>query len=114
MKVLANIVVNCSSNNTIMHATLANNKKITLSSGIAGFKGAKRASSYAAQKVAELMGLKLVENQITHTILSFKGLGKGRKFILKGLKKNKVNIIKLIDKTSLAHNGCRQKKRRRK
>lgn len=114
MKEQINIGVNCSSNNTIIHATLINNKNIILSTGIIGFKGAKRSSSHAAQKIAELMGSKLIENQITNIILTFRGLGKGRKFIIKGLKKHKMNIIKLIDRTSTAHNGCRQRKRRRK
>lgn len=116
MKTIAYIAVNCSSNNTIMHATLTNGKNILLSTGIVGFKGAKRSSSYAAQKVAELMGdrLRLLENRTINIILIFKGLGKGRKFIIKGLKKSKIDIIKLIDKTPLAHNGCRKKKQRRK
>ena len=114
MKTLIKISVKCSSNNTIMHATLTNNKNIILSTGIIGFKGAKRSSSYAAQKIAEFMGSKLKENKVKNIVLTFKGVGKGRKFIIKGLKKHKINIIKLIDKTPLAHNGCRKKKRRRR
>jgi small subunit ribosomal protein S11 len=114
MERLANVVVNCSSNNTIIHTTLSNNKNIILSTGLVGFKGAKRSSSHAAQKVAELLGSKLLETKVVNIIITFKGLGKGRKFILKGLKKSKINVLRLIDRTPLPHNGCRPKKRRRK
>ena len=110
---VAHIIANCTSNNTIIQATMYNDKTITLSTGMIGFKGAKRSSSHAAQKVAEFMGSKLVENKVTHISLTLKGLGKGRKFITKGLKKKKINVLKIVDRTPLAHNGCRQKKKRR-
>ena len=99
------LCINCNKNNTIMHATLIE-KNIILSSGRVGFVGTKRSTKFAAQKVAETMGKELKENKIRSVFLFFKGVHKRRKAIIK--------ILKLIDKTSIAHNGCRSPKIRRK
>ena len=107
------LCINCNNNNTIMHATLVE-KNIILSSGRVGFLGTKRSTKFAAQKVAETMGKELKENKIRSVFLFFKGIHKRRKTIIKVLKQNQINIIKLIDKTSTAHNGCRSSKKRRK
>ena len=107
------LCINCNQNNTIMHATLIE-KNIILSSGRFGFLGTKRSTKFAAQKVAESMGKELKENKIGSVFLFFKGIHKRRKTIIKVLKQNQINIIKLIDKTSTAHNGCRSSKKRRK
>lgn len=107
------LCVNCNKNNTIMHATLIE-KNIILSSGRVGFVGTKRSTKFAAQKVAETMGKELKENKIRSVFLFFKGLHARRKAIIKVLKQKQINILKLIDKTSIAHNGCRSPKKRRK
>ena len=107
-----NITVNSSSNNTILNAAIENDKNIILSAGNLGFKGAKRSAAHAAQQTAELLGDKLIENQISKAILVFKGIGKGRKSVLKGLSNKKIKIVKFIDKTPKAHNGCRAKKKK--
>ena len=105
--------VNCNKNNTIMHATLME-KNIILSAGRVGFIGTKRSTKFAAQKVAETMGKELKENRVQSVFLFFKGVHKRRKAIIKILKHKQINILKLIDKTSIAHNGCRSVKKRRK
>jgi len=105
--------VNCNKNNTIMHANLME-KNIILSSGRVGFFGTKRSTKFAAQKVAETMGKKLKENRVGSVFLFFKGVHKRRKAIIKMLKHEQINILKLVDKTSIAHNGCRSAKKRRK
>jgi small subunit ribosomal protein S11 len=105
--------VNCNKNNTIMHATLME-KNIILSAGRVGFVGTKRSTKFAAQKVAETMGEELKENKVRGVFLFFKGVHKRRKAIIKILKYKQINILKLIDKTSIAHNGCRSVKKRRK
>jgi small subunit ribosomal protein S11 len=107
------LCINCNKNNTIMHATLIE-KNIILSSGRVGFVGTKRSTKFAAQKVAETMGKELKENKIRSVFLFFKGVHKRRKAIIKILKLEQINILKLIDKTSIAHNGCRSPKIRRK
>jgi len=107
------LCVNCNKNNTIMHVTLIE-KNIVLSSGRAGFVGTKRSTKFAAEKVADIMAKQLQENRVQNIFLFFKGIHKRRKAIIKVLKQKQINILKLIDKTSIAHNGCRSKKKRRK
>ena len=108
------LAVRCTSNNTLLHATIPFQKNIVISSGTVGFKGAKRSTPFAAQKAAESMAEKLLENQINLICLIFRGYGKKeKKAVLKGLKKKKIYIFKIVDKTTIAHNGCRSKKKRR-
>ncbi len=112
---MVNLAVNCTLNNTFMHASGADCKNIIISTGLVGFKGGKRSTPFAAQKVAELMGDRLLINQITHVTLNFTGFGKKKikKSIIKGLKIKNLCVINLFDKTAIAHNGCRAKKKRR-
>jgi small subunit ribosomal protein S11 len=56
---------------------------------------------------------KLKEKNIKVVILFFKGFGRGRRSIIKGLKKNKIKVLRIFDKTPIAHNGCRVSKKRR-
>lgn len=111
---LTKIEVKCSSNNTILQAVTKNNKNIITSPGLLGFKGAKRSTTYAAQQTAEFLGEKLNEHKLTEVILIFKGFGKGKKSVIKGLLKKNINIIKIIDKMLTPHNGCRLPKQRRR
>jgi|SouAtlMetagenome_1021521.scaffolds.fasta_scaffold03025_6 small subunit ribosomal protein S11 len=106
------LTVNCTSRNTILQAT-APNCTITVSTGLLGFVGAKRSSPHAAQQTAEFMAEKLVEHRFMNIMLIFKGFNKGRKSVIKGLKKQQINILKLVDKSTVAHNGCRLPKKRR-
>jgi len=110
---IINISIKSTSNNTILQATGQKNKSIILSTGMLGFKGSKRSTPYAAQQTAELLAEKLIENKILEVNLFFKGFGKGKKSILKGLLKKQIKIVKYIDKTQKIHNGCRRKKKRR-
>lgn len=115
------------SNNSIITATdIHGNKLISSSGGSAGFKGAKRSTAYAALRALNLVltGLKKLINDnasggpvTTSIIVKLRGFGKGRAAILKGLQSNinsqSMTIIKLIDDTPIAHNGCRPPKKRR-
>jgi len=74
----------------------------------------KDRQKFAAEKVADIMAKQLQENRVQNIFLFFKGIHKRRKAIIKVLKQKQINILKLIDKTSIAHNGCRPKKKRRK
>jgi small subunit ribosomal protein S11 len=108
---IVTLAVKCTSNNTIIHAR-GLNKNIILSTGNVGFKGAKRSTKYAVEQLAQVMCEKLIENKIKSIVIAFKGSNKGKKSIIKKLKKN-IIITKLIDKTPVPHNGCRAKKKRR-
>jgi|TARA_B110000971_G_C20012604_1_gene502321 small subunit ribosomal protein S11 len=112
-KQIIKISVKTTLNNTILHATIPNNRSIILSPGMLGFKGSKRSTPHAAQQTAEILAEKLIENRLLDVTLFFKGFGKGKKSILKGLLKKQINIIKYVDQTPKIHNGCREKKKRR-
>lgn len=101
------------SNNTIIHAQFSNNQNMVVSAGTTGLKGAARSTVYAAQQTAFFVGDKLREKNIKTAFIFFKGFGRGRKAIIKGLKKKKIKILQLFDKTQIAHNGCRLSKKRR-
>lgn len=81
------------------------------SAGSVGFKGARRASSYAAQQA----GLRLASKcrPMSSISVRLKGFGPGRDAALKGLKLGGVRISKIEDRTSVPHNGCRPPKKRR-
>ena len=80
-----------------------------------GFKAGKRSAPYATQKVAEVIGAKLRTNKVKKIVVIFTGFGtkKSKRLVIKGLKKKKIKIFKILYKTSLPHNGCRSKKKRR-
>lgn len=112
-KQIINISSKSTTNNTILHATGQKNRSIILSTGMLGFKGSKRSTPYAAQQTAELMAEKLIENRVSEVNLFFRGFGKGKKSIIKGLLKKRIKIVKYTDETPKVHNGCRRKKKRR-
>ena len=112
-KKIITLAIKCSSNNTIIHATGLNNKNIILSTGNVGFKGSKRSTKYAAECLAQKMSEKIAAIKIRKIILIFRGSNKGRKSIIRKFKKKRIKILKLMDKTPKAHNGCRGKKKRR-
>jgi small subunit ribosomal protein S11 len=107
------LTVQTTSNNTIIHAQCSNQLNLIVSAGIAGLTGARRSTVYASQQTALLMGDKLLEKKIKTAIVFFKGFGRGRKSVIKSLKKKKIKILQMFDMSSLAHNGCRPIKKRR-
>lgn len=113
IKAITILTVQSTSNNTIINAQLANKQNLIVSSGTAGLTGARRSTVYAAQQTAFLMGDKLQEKNINNAIVFFKGFGRGRKPVIKGLKKKKINIRQIFDMTPISHNGCRPSKKRR-
>lgn len=89
------------------------NVLIFASAGSVGFKGAKRATPFAAQVLAEFVGNKMLKLGLTTGTVFIKGIGKGRNSAVLGLKSAGIVITKIMDKTHTPHNGCRPKKRRR-
>lgn len=107
------VFIKTSVNNTII-STLNFKKNHILSCGHLGFEGAKRGSTYAAQKLGEEIG-RLIYAQKEHqnVIVILRGIKKGKRNTIQGLKK-KLKIRKVIDKTSPSHNGCRPRKKKRR
>lgn len=101
-------------NNTIVTLTDMNGEVIAWSSaGSNGFKGAKKATPYAAQISAEAAMNKALTFGLEKLHVFVKGVGSGREQAIRGLAATGVNIESIKDITPVPHNGCRSRKSRR-
>lgn len=99
-------------NNTIITAADTSGNTIAWSSaGLAGFKGSKKATPFAAQSATEDLVKKLRAFGVTTVSICMKGLGNGRESVLKGM--HEFNVTQLQEKTPIPHNGTRLPKRRK-
>ncbi len=109
-----NAYVQSSFNNTIVTITDLNGNMLAWSSaGSNGFKGAKKATPYAAQISAEAAVNKALLYGIEKLNVFVKGIGSGREQAVRGLHASGVNIESITDITPVPHNGCRPRKSRR-
>lgn len=109
-----NAYVNASYNNTIVTLTEPNGDVIAWgSAGGSGFKGARKATPYAAQVAAEKAAEKAKVFGLQSVHVFVKGVGSGREQAIRGLSSNDIDILSITDTTPIAHNGCRKKKQRR-
>jgi small subunit ribosomal protein S11 len=84
------------------------------SAGLAGFKGAKKATPYAAQIIAKIAVQKAREEYGLEEVSVFvSGVGTGREAAIRALNANGLNVTAIKDTTPVPHNGCRPKKPRR-
>lgn len=106
--------IQSSFNNTIVTITDANGNVISWSSaGSNGFKGAKKATPYAAQISAEAAVNKALLHGLEKLHVFVKGVGTGRDQAVRGLAASGINIESITDVTPVSHNGCRPRKARR-
>lgn len=100
-------------NNTII--TVADDSGNVLawsSAGSLGFKGAKKATPYAASQVVSTVVEKVKKTGLADVAIFVKGIGSGRESAVRALAGN-FNIISISDVTPIPHNGCRPPKVRR-
>lgn len=101
-----------------------NNVKITItdeggnviawsSSGSLGFRGAKKATPFAASRVAEDVVAKVSKIGLRDIAVFVRGVGSGRDSAIRSLANHGLNILSIRDVTPLPHNGPRAKKVRR-
>lgn len=108
------VIINCSYNNTIISVTNPHGDLICWgTSGMVGFKGAKRSTPYAATLCAEDVARRSLEKGVTSVDVITKGPGISKISAIKGLKQAGLKISSIYDKTPIPHNGCRSRKRRR-
>lgn len=109
------VFISASFNNTLVTVTDMEGKVLVWgSSGASGFKGARKATPYAAttavdnviKKAKDLHGLREVEVYI-------KGPGQGRDSSLRAIRAAGVKISLIADMTPIPHDGPRSKKKRR-
>jgi small subunit ribosomal protein S11 len=105
-------------NNTLISITDLHGDLLCHSSaGGCGFKGARKSTPFAAQSVAEKVATKAVELGVRELSIIVKGPGPARESAIRTL--NKVfsevqgRIVRLLDRTSVPHNGTRPRKKRR-
>lgn len=101
-------------NNTVVALTDLNGGLIAWSSaGLLGFKGAKKATPYAATSIVNSLFEKVKKIGLQEVDVYVKGIGSGRESAIRAIASNGVNIISITDATPIPHNGCRPPKPRR-
>jgi small subunit ribosomal protein S11 len=101
-------------NNTILTLVGADGKpRAWESAGSAGFKNARKSSSFAAEAAAQRLAAKAVRLGLTVVEVKMKGLGQGKMGALKVLNKSGLVVTKIWECTPVPHNGCRPPARRR-
>lgn len=101
-------------NNTIVTITDLNGNVIAWSSaGLLGFKGAKKATPYAATSIVGSLLEKTKKVGLREVEVFVKGIGSGRESAVRAIAANGIDIISITDTTPIPHNGCRPPKPRR-
>jgi len=101
-------------NNTIVNITDPRGNTLAWgSAGIAGFKGSKKGTPYAAQLAAEIAAKQAMEHGVRQVDVRVKGPGSGREAAIRSLQASGLEILSIKDVTPVPHNGCRPPKRRR-
>ncbi|MBI1984916.1 MAG: 30S ribosomal protein S11 [Candidatus Wildermuthbacteria bacterium] len=108
------VYVYSSYNNTIMSLTdKQGNVLANVSSGAIGFKGTKKATPFAASKVADGI-YQLAKNKgISRIEIVIKGIGSGRDSALRAMAGRDLEILSIRDMTPVPHNGPQPPKARR-
>jgi len=83
------------------------------SAGMAGFKGSRKNTPYAAQMSAETAAKAAMALGLRSVDVEVKGPGSGRDAAIKSLQAAGLDIMSIKDITPIPHNGCRPPKRRR-
>jgi len=108
------IYISSSYNNTIITLTDTQGNVLTwASAGSIGFKGTKKATPFAASKVAETLAQSVKKIGIEKVQVFIKGVGSGRESAIRSLAVRGLDIILIKDITPIPHNGCRPPKVRR-
>ena len=108
------VFITATFNNTLV--TITDEKGNTLfwgSSGLVGFKGARKATPYAATTAVEVVARKAQDAGLREVEVFIKGPGSGRDAALRALKAVGLHITLIADVTPIPHNGVRPKKKRR-
>ncbi len=101
-------------NNTIVTITDHSGNTIAWSNaGVAGFKGSRKSTPFAAQLAGRDAAEKAMEHGVRNVAVYVKGPGSGREAAIRALHAAGLNITSIKDVTPIPHNGCRPPKRRR-
>ena len=109
------VYISATFNNTIVTITDRDGNTLAWgSSGMAGFKGARKSTPFAATTAVEAVARKAAQNYNMREVEGYiKGPGAGRDAALRAIKSVGMNITMIADVTPIPHNGLRPKKKRR-
>jgi small subunit ribosomal protein S11 len=106
--------IHAGANNTMVTITDENHSTIAWSSsGSNGFKGTRKSTPYAAQTAAKVAAEKAKEFGLAKVDVYINGVGPGREQAVRGLAAAGVEVESIVDRTPVAHGGCRKKGARR-
>jgi len=106
--------IQCTYNNTLLTFSDMGGKVLAwASAGSMGFKGAKKATPYAATQIVNAATEKVSRYGLQEIDVFVKGVGSGREAAIRALVNNNFDINLIKDITPIPHNGCRPRKPRR-
>jgi small subunit ribosomal protein S11 len=106
--------IKCTYNNTMISISDGSGNVLGWStSGLLGFKGAKKATPYAATQVVGSVSEKVAKYGVKELDVYVRGVGSGREASIRALANNGFDLVLIKDITPIPHNGCRPKKPRR-
>lgn len=109
----ARLYIAATFNNTLVSLSDVNGNVVAWgSTGASGFKGARKATPFAATTAIDKVVKKAKEIGITSMQVFMKGPGPGRDAALGVIKNSGIKVNLIADITPMPHNGCRPKKRR--
>jgi small subunit ribosomal protein S11 len=101
-------------NNTAITVTdVSGNVIAWANAGVAGFKGSRKSTPFAAQMTAEAAVKKAMEHGLRNAVVHVRGPGSGREGAIRACAAAGLNITAVRDVTPVPHNGCRPRKTRR-
>ena len=108
------VYISSSYNNTVITLTDAAGNVISwASAGSIGFKGTKKATPFAASKVAEAISQTIKKLGMQKIAIFVRGVGSGRDSAIRSLVARGLDISSITDITPIPHDGCRPPKARR-
>ncbi|MBI4185567.1 30S ribosomal protein S11 [Candidatus Berkelbacteria bacterium] len=112
--VSGNIYVQATFNNTIITITdKGGNVLAWASAGNQGFKGARKATPYAAQIAMQTAITAAKPHGLQEVAIFVSGVGPGREQAVRSIGSTGIKVTAMRDVTPIAHNGVRAKKPRR-
>lgn len=108
------IYIQATFNNTIINITdRTGNTVVWGSTGISGFKGARKATPFSATTAIDEVIKKGKELGLEEVSVYIKGPGPGRSAVLRSLQTQGLRVNSISDVTPIPHNGVRPPKKRR-
>lgn len=100
--------------NTIITMTSVRGDVLCWSSaGACGFRGKRKATTFAAKKAAEVVAKKSRDFLMKEAKILVTGPGQGRETAIREIFKAGIKVSVIREKTGIPHNGCRPPKKRR-